>query len=139
MRKLQGAFKLCLTGTPLENSIAEYYSIMDLALPGLLPELTKKTSTIDDDTLKLIAQRTKPFVLRRTKELILKELPPKMEQDIYLPMTDMQKKLYSRVTQEISLYNYRCVSFKNKRTGNHYRINCTLALTSNLHFTTTGR
>ncbi|MHB8481456.1 MAG: DEAD/DEAH box helicase [Nitrospiria bacterium] len=96
-RKLKGYFKLVMTGTPLENHLGEYYSMIDLSLPGLLgeyddfkPLITKESS----HSLERILRRTKPFVLRRTKSKILKDLPPKTETDIYLELTRKQKELY---------------------------------------------
>ncbi|RMG02414.1 MAG: hypothetical protein D6726_07600, partial [Nitrospirae bacterium] len=93
-RKLNTRFKLALTGTPVENHIGEYFSIIDLCLPGLMGEYDEfmrmyrqqNRAFLDD-----VVRRTAPFVLRRTKEEILKELPGKIETDIYLDLTDKQK------------------------------------------------
>ncbi|HAP68091.1 MAG TPA: hypothetical protein DCQ99_10090 [Nitrospinae bacterium] len=104
VRQLNGYFKLTMTGTPLENHLGEYYSILDLSLPGLLGEYDNFKSYIKLDTspsLELILRRTRPFVLRRTKEKILKELPPKTESDIYLELTDKQKVLYKKTVEMI--------------------------------------
>jgi non-specific serine/threonine protein kinase len=93
-----------MTGTPLENHIGEYYSLMDLCVPGLLGDYDNvrgKLKTPSPDVLHTIMQRTKPFVLRRTKAQILKELPPKMETDIYLELTDRQKTLYQHTVASI--------------------------------------
>ncbi len=94
VRRLQGAFKLVMTGTPLENHIGEYFSLIDLCLPGLLGDYDKiksKVANASEDFLEVLTRRTKPFVLRRTKEQILKELPPKTETDVYLDLTERQK------------------------------------------------
>src|SRR3990172_3623815 len=104
VRQLNGYFKLTMTGTPLENHVGEYYSILDLSLPGLLGDYDNFKSYIKLDTspsLELILRRTRPFVLRRTKEKILKELPPKTESDIYLELTDKQKILYKKTVEMI--------------------------------------
>jgi non-specific serine/threonine protein kinase len=103
-RRLKGYFKCVMTGTPLENHIGEYYSLMDLCVPGLLGDYDNvrgKLKTPSPDVLHTIMQRTKPFVLRRTKAQILKELPPKMETDIYLELTDRQKTLYQQTVASI--------------------------------------
>jgi superfamily II DNA or RNA helicase len=103
VRQLKGRFKLVMSGTPLENHLGEYYSLIDLALPGLLGNyevfraLTRSGGTPIDRMIK----RTRPFVLRRTKEMILKELPPKMESDIYLELTEKQKRLYQQTVAEV--------------------------------------
>ena len=103
-RRLKGYFKCVMTGTPLENHVGEYYSLMDLCVPGLLGEydtMKGKLKTPSPDLLNTIMQRTKPFVLRRTKKQILKELPPKTETDIYLELTDRQKALYQQTVATI--------------------------------------
>lgn len=79
VRQLKGNFMLAMTGTPVENHIGEYFSIVDLAVPGLLGEYEEFRPLIRQEvspSLDRIIRRTRPFVLRRTKEKILKELPP---------------------------------------------------------------
>jgi non-specific serine/threonine protein kinase len=103
-RRLKGYFKCVMTGTPLENHVGEYYSLMDLCVPGLLgdyEELKSKIKTPPPELLDTIMHRSKPFVLRRTKMQILKELPPKIETDIYLELTDRQKVLYQQTVAKI--------------------------------------
>jgi superfamily II DNA or RNA helicase len=104
VRQLKALFKVALTGTPVENHIGEYYSIMDLVLPGLLGEYREFQGQAKQDMgslLSHVTERTKPFVLRRTKEHILKELPPKVEHDVYLDLTDKQKRFYNRTVEEV--------------------------------------
>lgn len=101
VRKLNGLFKICLTGTPLENHIGEYYSIMDLALPGLFPEYKKFAQYVKGDDGGFLLKRSKPFVLRRTKNEILKDLPAKIESDVYLEMQSSQKSLYARTVAQV--------------------------------------
>ncbi|MFH1428419.1 MAG: DEAD/DEAH box helicase [Candidatus Margulisiibacteriota bacterium] len=104
VRQLCCRFKLALTGTPLENHLGEYYSIMDLCLPGLLGGYDQFKSQLKHDespALNRIIQRTKPFVLRRTKENVLKELPKKMEIDVYLELTEKQKAMYHHTVDMI--------------------------------------
>jgi non-specific serine/threonine protein kinase len=103
-RRLKGYFKCVMTGTPLENHVGEYYSLIDLCVPGLLgdyEQLKGKIKTPPPELLDTIMQRSKPFVLRRTKMQILKELPPKIETDIYLELTDRQKALYQQTVTKI--------------------------------------
>jgi superfamily II DNA or RNA helicase len=102
MRQLQGRFKLVLTGTPLENHAGEYFSIIELALPGLFGDykLFMESLRSPNGHFNPI-DRARPFVLRRTKEKILKELPPKVESDIYLDLTEEQKRFYTRVVGEV--------------------------------------
>lgn len=104
VRHLNCFFKLAMTGTPVENHLGEYFSILDLAVPGLLGDYDTFKSYIKAETspyVDMILRRTRPFVLRRTKEKILKELPPKIESDIYLELTDKQKALYKRTVESV--------------------------------------
>ncbi len=104
VRQLKASFKLALTGTPVENHIGEYYSIMDLVLPGLLGEYDQFRRQVKKDNasyLDTVIRRTRPFVLRRTKEEILKELPPKVETDFYLDLTEKQKGLYAKTVEAV--------------------------------------
>jgi superfamily II DNA or RNA helicase len=102
MRRLRGFFKLTMTGTPVENHLGEYYSVVDLAVPGLLGEYDRFKPLIKSGAaadLDVIIRRTRPFVLRRTKEAVLPDLPPKIETDIYLDMTEEQKILYQKTVE----------------------------------------
>ncbi|MGB3943015.1 MAG: DEAD/DEAH box helicase [Candidatus Manganitrophaceae bacterium] len=104
VRQLKGYFKVVMTGTPLENHLGEYYSLIDLALPGLLgeyDEFRSETRREFSPALDLLLRRTRPFVIRRTKEEILKELPSKIETDVYLDLTPQQKGLYQKTVSEI--------------------------------------
>ncbi|RME65230.1 MAG: hypothetical protein D6778_06685, partial [Nitrospirae bacterium] len=102
-RTLKARFKLALTGTPIENHLGEYYSIIDLVLPGLLgryEEFMAHCKNPSKQWLQYLVRKTGPFVLRRTKEEILKELPPKTEVDLYLDMTPKQRALYGALVEE---------------------------------------
>ena len=104
VRRLKGSFKLVMTGTPLENHVGEYYSLIDLCLPGLMGEYNEFKSQMKvhiSAGMDTILRRTKPFVLRRTKDQILQELPPKIETDIYLELTHQQKAFYKQTVAEI--------------------------------------
>jgi non-specific serine/threonine protein kinase len=104
VRKLKGAFTLALTGTPVENHLGEYFAIMDLCLPGLLGTREEFSRKLSKDgaagTARLIG-RTRPFVLRRTKQLIASELPPKIEMDIPLELATKQRLFYLRTVEEV--------------------------------------
>lgn len=99
-RKLRSNFKVCLTGTPLENHYGEFYSLFDLIVPGSLGELSEfrekyvnppRVLREDLDHLKL---KARPLVLRRTKAQVMAQLPPKIESTIKLPFEDEQKRIY---------------------------------------------
>lgn len=108
IRRLRARFRICLTGTPLENHVGEYFAILDLALPGLIGEgedhrkalrATAGTGTGTGSTRYL--RRAQPFVLRRTKETVLKDLPPKIESDIFLDLDRSQREFYTRTVAEV--------------------------------------
>jgi len=104
VRRLRALFKMVMTGTPLENHVGEYFSIIDLCLPGLLGDYEKvkvKITNTPSSVIETLTRRTKPFVLRRTKEQILKELPPKIETDVYLDLTERQRALYQHTIAQI--------------------------------------
>jgi non-specific serine/threonine protein kinase len=104
VRQLKALFKIALTGTPVENHVGEYFSIMDTVLPGLLGDYREFQRRVKGDAatvLPVLKERTRPFVLRRTKERILKELPPKIERDVYLELTEEQKRFYNRTVLEV--------------------------------------
>jgi non-specific serine/threonine protein kinase len=104
VRKLKGKFTLALTGTPVENHLGEYFAIMDLCLPGLLgtrEEFSRKLSQGGAAATARLIGRTRPFVLRRTKQLIANELPPKIEMDIPLELTTRQRAFYQRTVEEV--------------------------------------
>ena len=103
VRRLRGCFSLALTGTPLENHLGEYHAIMDLCLPGLLGsrEEFARQAGQGGPALERLIRRTRPFMLRRTKELIAAELPPKIETEIHLELSPKQKALYQRTVEEV--------------------------------------
>lgn len=93
-RNLNANFRICLTGTPVENDLSEFYNIMDLSIPGIWGELSflKTTSTKKS---RLLARKTvRPFILRRTKEQVLKELPDKVENHVFLNFNEEERSNY---------------------------------------------
>jgi len=98
--KLRRAFTLCLTGTPMENHAGEYYSIMNLATPGIFGDYADFRRGLREGE-DLVLRRARPFMLRRTKDEILKELPSKVESEIFLDMTTEQKEIYTRAVGEV--------------------------------------
>lgn len=103
VRRLKGTFILGLTGTPVENHLREYYAIMDLCLSGLLgsrDDFTRQSGQGEAGIARLI-RRTRPFILRRSKQMIAAELPPKIETDIQLELSNKQKALYQRTVEEV--------------------------------------
>ena len=98
--RLRRRFTLCLTGTPVENNPLEYYSVMTAALPGLWSGL-KEFRDAFKASPETVLRRAAPFILRRTKEKILTELPPKTETDHYLDLAADQREIYHRTVAEV--------------------------------------
>lgn len=102
IKKLNGKMKIALSGTPLENSLADLHSIFEFILPGYLPNKSKFISEInEEDKKEKYLKMIKPFVLRRKKEEVLNDLPEKIEENIFLDMTEEQEKLYKKMLSEI--------------------------------------
>jgi superfamily II DNA or RNA helicase len=95
-RQLKAKFRICLTGTPVENDLAEFYNIMDLCVPGVWGDMSLVRSSSKSKN-RLLARRTvKPFILRRTKEQVLKELPEKIENHVFLDFTEIERENYQK-------------------------------------------
>jgi superfamily II DNA or RNA helicase len=102
---LRARHRLCLSGTPLENHLGELWSQFHFLLPGLLGDEKAFNSQFrhpierQDDPLRrtLLNRRIKPFLLRRTKDNVAKELPPKTEMVRKVELTGAQRDLYETV------------------------------------------
>ncbi|MDP4176807.1 MAG: DEAD/DEAH box helicase [Bacillota bacterium] len=105
--KAEGYF--AITGTPLENSLSELWSIFDFIMPGYLLSHRKFASKYESPIVKNkdkavldeLNKHIKPFILRRLKKDVMKELPPKIEHKVVVEMTDDQKKLYMTYVKAI--------------------------------------
>ncbi|WP_461372651.1 DEAD/DEAH box helicase [Candidatus Aquicultor sp.] len=114
-KRLTGNHRLALTGTPMENNLTEVWSIFDFLMPGLLSghkSFQKRyekpiAKTGDMVALQRLKRRLKPFILRRVKQDVAKELPPKTEIIAYCEMTSSQRTLYQQV-----LNTYRAKVFE---------------------------
>jgi SNF2 family DNA or RNA helicase len=93
-RKINADFRICLTGTPVENDLSEFYNILDLAIPGIWGDLQFVRAVSNTKTRGIARKTAAPFILRRTKAQVLHDLPPKVENNIYLEMNDEELKFY---------------------------------------------
>lgn len=102
-RLLRGEHRLALSGTPIENHLGELWSLFEYLNPGLLGSarafqgLAGKTAVEDPTARNLLAHALRPFILRRTKEQVAKDLPAKTEQTLYCELEGPQKKLYQEL------------------------------------------
>ena len=108
IKKIKARTKIALTGTPLENSIMELWSIFDFIMPGYLNSVNRfremySIKDVDKDSLDKLSNlnyQIKPFILRRKKVDVVRDLPDKIENNIYLDLPDKQKTLYLSVLKE---------------------------------------
>lgn len=95
-RSLRANFHICLTGTPVENDLAEFYNILDLSVPGLWGDLQIVRVVSNSESRNIARKTSAPFILRRTKSQVLKELPPKTENTIILSFPDEEQNNYNQ-------------------------------------------
>jgi len=106
-RRLSAPFKVAITGTPLENNLMELWSLLSITAPGLFPNPDRFAEYFarpierdqDADRLALLRRRIRPFMLRRTKEEVAGDLPPKQEQVLELDLHPKHQKVYQRHLQ----------------------------------------
>jgi superfamily II DNA or RNA helicase len=120
-RRLQSKHKLILTGTPVQNHVNELWATFDFLLPNFLgsqaafskafarpiansqqPGASAEAISTGMEKLKVLHQQVLPFILRREKAQVLKELPPKIVTDIPCTMSEEQNRLYKHVCESAS-------------------------------------
>lgn len=102
IRTIAAPFRLAVTGTPFENRLMELWSLLSITVPGLYPwprtfqEKVVRPVERDGDQVVLdrFRARIKPFLLRRTKELVADDLPPKQEQVLQVDLEPAHRKIY---------------------------------------------
>lgn len=114
VKLLRARYRFALTGTPIENSLDELWSLFD----AVFPELFGSRKTFANLSREAVARRVRPFILRRMKRDVLKELPDKIETLQLSELTEEQKKLYvaylSRIQAE-TLQSLRTEGFQKSR------------------------
>ena len=109
VKAIKSDLRFALTGTPVENTLAELWSIFDFVMPGYLynysyfkknyeTPIVKKN---DEKAVKSLQRLTSPFILRRLKKEVLTELPEKTETVLYTEMDTEQKKIYAANAAQI--------------------------------------
>ena len=102
-RLLKATHRLALSGTPVENHLGELWSLFEFLNPGMLgaasvfAAATTVEAKADDGTLEMLARGLRPFILRRTKELVAAELPARTEQTLYCDLEPPQRALYDEL------------------------------------------
>jgi len=104
-RRLQTRHRLCITGTPLENHLGELWTQFDFLMPGFLgsarefTRIWRRPIEVNGQTLRaqLLAQRVRPFILRRRKDEVATELPPRVDIIRRVKLHGHQRDLYESV------------------------------------------
>lgn len=113
VKRVKAKHRLILSGTPIQNNVLELWSLFDFLMPGFLgtekvfhekfakpiaASRNSKTSSKEQEAgalaLESLHKQVLPFMLRRLKEDVLSDLPPKIIQDYYCELSELQKKLY---------------------------------------------
>ncbi len=109
VRCLDAGFRLALTGTPIENRLSELWALLSIVAPGLYPDPRRFTEQVaspvekrgDQEALARFRRRIRPFLLRRTKEVVAADLPPKQEQVVAVTLGTQHRRIYdSRLQRE---------------------------------------
>ncbi len=109
VKAIKAQYRFALTGTPIENRLSELWSIFDFLMPGILGSYRSFRSKYeipivqkeDEITTKRLQRMVRPFLLRRLKTDVLKELPEKSETVIYSRLEGEQQDLYSANAQKL--------------------------------------
>lgn len=108
LSKIKASMRLGLTGTPIENRLTELKALFDVVLPGYFPGqnqyrdifVTPIEKENDKEAAKLLTKMIQPFLLRRKKTEVLKDLPEKIEEISHCGLSDLQKELYKEVVSD---------------------------------------
>jgi superfamily II DNA or RNA helicase len=107
-KSVRAPFRLALTGTPLENSLRDLWSLFSITSPGLFPSphrfdeeyVRPIESGENPGRMQRLQRRIRPFMMRRTKDLVAADLPEKQEQVITVELNTAHRQLYDRVLQK---------------------------------------
>ncbi len=108
VRKLRAAARFALTGTPVENSIRDLWSIMDFAVPGYLGRRDDFRDRYEAPlaaggapaVMSRLRRRLAPYLLRRLKQQVAKDLPSKIEKVVTCALSPVQEEIYARLLRE---------------------------------------
>lgn len=132
-RRLRASFKVAVTGTPMENNLMELWSLLSITAPGLFPSPKRFAEYYqrpierdgDDERLALLRRRIAPFMLRRTKEDVAADLPPKQEQVLELDLHPRHRKIYD---MQLQRERQRVLGLLDEMDANRFQIFQSLTL-----------
>lgn len=101
-RCIKAKYRIAMTGTPIENHLGELFSQLDFLNPGLFPKSCWATAPSPDNTsensvISRIRKAVRPFILRRTKQEVATDLPPKTEQILWCEMPEKDRAEYNEL------------------------------------------
>jgi superfamily II DNA or RNA helicase len=103
VRLLKARHRLALSGTPIENHIGELWSLFEFLNPGMLGRAREFArgagNGLDEARRGVLARALRPFILRRTKAEVARDLPPKVEQTVHCALEAPQRKLYDELVR----------------------------------------
>lgn len=101
---IQADCRLALTGTPIENRLLDLWTLFRFLMPGLLGSRRRFEDALESDSAefraafeKRLKRQVAPFILRRQKDKVGKDLPPKVEMDLICPITELQRQTYENL------------------------------------------
>ena len=127
VRLLRGEHRLALSGTPVENHLGELWSLFEFLNPGMLGEARVLNMAgglarnPGEDARRMLAHALRPFILRRTKQQVARELPEKTEQTIYCELEGAQRKQYDELRKH---YREACWRGSSSRAWRNPRCTC---------------
>lgn len=106
-KKIRAKFKVCLTGTPMENNYLEFFSLCDLVVPGCLGDIASfrkdfRSIEVRSDLIRELKLTSKPLLMRRTKAQVKLNLPEKTLHQVHLPFEEQQKNIYKQMAMTFS-------------------------------------
>lgn len=119
VKMIRAENKILLSGTPIQNSVGELWALFDILMPGFLGEEKEFARTyirpiekaregkgniheteVAKKKLEELHRKVLPFILRRMKETVLSDLPPKVISDVYVELEEKQRRIYESITEE---------------------------------------
>jgi SNF2 family DNA or RNA helicase len=102
-KSLRGRHRLALSGTPVENHLGELWSLVEFLNPALLPRISERAGNAlaDPDAARVAAAAVRPFLLRRTKAQVAKDLPARIEKTITCQLGAVQRRIYDTLRNEV--------------------------------------
>lgn len=115
VRLIKAQKKVALTGTPVENSLMDLFTILSTVTPGLISDIQAErwAKETDPEKIQTLGKAISPFLLRRTKDQVLKDLPEKSEQVLYCELSSSERKKYN----DLKKYYWLQLSDKIKTKG----------------------